>query len=158
MTEKGKFEIFSCLMAVMVVVIDQASKFSVLAYLPTGAFYRLNDYLNICLTINFGTSFGILSPNTIYQKYLLICMTVLLILFLVYMFFKIRNNTEKVLCSFIIGGAIGNLIDRFVHGGVVDFIDFHYGTLHWPAFNVADSFISGSVVVMIFLNLFSKRV
>jgi signal peptidase II len=58
------------------------------------------------------------------------------------------------LCSLVIGGAIGNLLDRFLHGAVVDFIDVYYKDWHWPAFNVADSFISVSIVCLVIFNLF----
>ena len=55
-----------------------------------------------------------------------------------------KNQTDKLLCfalSLILGGAIGNVMDRIMYGAVVDFIDLHYGNWHWPAFNIADSAI-----------------
>jgi signal peptidase II len=57
----------------------------------------------------------------------------------------------------VVGGAIGNLLDRFLHGAVVDFIDVHYGNWHWPAFNIADSFISVSIVCLVIFNLFLSK-
>ncbi|MBQ9335509.1 MAG: signal peptidase II, partial [Alphaproteobacteria bacterium] len=59
--------------------------------------------------------------------------------------------------SVLIGGAIGNLIDRFIHGAVIDFVDIHYKTWHWPAFNFADMCISCSVIAMIVYNMFAKE-
>jgi signal peptidase II len=76
-------------------------------------------------------------------------------MFMLYLFFKLRTASEQILCSLLIGGAISNLLDRFFHGGVVDFIDMHYMNWHWPAFNIADSFISCSAIGLILCNLFS---
>jgi signal peptidase II len=73
------------------------------------------------------------------------------------MFFKLNNPSERILCSLTIGGALGNLLDRFLHGAVVDFIDVYYGDWHWPAFNIADSFISVSIICLVVFNLFMAK-
>ena len=141
MQNNKKVYIFSLLLCFFVIVFDQASKWSILAFIPTGTVINIFPSVNLILTFNFGTSFGLLSPNTMVQSYMIIGLTMLCLIFLIYVFFKLKTTTEKILSSLLIGGAIGNLIDRFYHGAVVDFIDVYYNNWHWPAFNFADSAI-----------------
>ncbi|MDR1488426.1 MAG: signal peptidase II [Holosporales bacterium] len=152
-----KLNFFCFLLCLLVVIFDQAAKFSILAFIPNGACINIFPSFNLTLTFNFGTSFGLLQPNTVMGQYVLIFATILCIIFLMYLFFKLKNQSEKVFCSLIIGGAIGNLCDRLIHGAVVDFLDIYYNNWHWPAFNLADSFISVSTIFIILQNLFMKR-
>ena len=158
MQNNKKVYIFSLLLCFFVIVFDQASKWSILAFIPTGTVINIFPSVNLILTFNFGTSFGLLSPNTMVQSYMIIGLTMLCLIFLIYVFFKLKTTTEKILSSLLIGGAIGNLIDRFYHGAVVDFIDVYYNNWHWPAFNFADACISCSVIYLLFYNLLSKKV
>ncbi len=66
------------------------------------------------------------------------------------------EKTLTVALSFILGGAIGNLIDRLLHGEVIDFLDFYWSRYHWPAFNAADSFITVGVILTLFRLIQSK--
>lgn len=152
-----KNQIFSLLLCIFVIIFDQATKWSILAFLPQGSTINICPFLNLVLTFNFGTSFGLLSPSTIIEYYMIIALSVLCIIFLIYVFIKLKNTIEQILCSLLIGGAIGNLIDRFFHGAVVDFIDIYYNNWHWPAFNMADSFISCSAIGLLIYNLFSNE-
>ena len=147
---------FCALLCVFVIAFDQATKWSVLSFLSKPEAVPVFPSLNLVLTFNYGTSFGLLAPHTEWQRCLLIALTIGAIVFLAYAFSRFRTITEKVFCSLVIGGAIGNSIDRFCHGAVVDFIDVYYREWHWPAFNFADACISCSVVGLIFYNLFSK--
>ena len=67
-----------------------------------------------------------------------------------------RENTLTIALSFILGGAIGNLIDRLLYGEVIDFLDFYWSRYHWPAFNAADSFITVGVILTLFRLIQSK--
>ena len=67
-----------------------------------------------------------------------------------------RQPITGTALGFVVGGALGNVIDRFLHGAVVDFLDFHAAGYHWPAFNVADSAITIGVVILIIDSLKSK--
>ncbi len=156
MSNIKKLNIFCLLLMLFIVIFDQASKFSVLAFLPRNACVNIFTGLNMVLIFNFGTSFGLLSPNTVIEYYLVIGIAILCLLFLIYIFCKTKIFSEKILCSLIIGGAIGNLCDRFLHGAVVDFIDVYYKDWHWPAFNIADSFISVSAILLIFTSVFGN--
>lgn len=148
---------FSFLLSIFVIIFDQATKWSILAFIPNGGIVKICSYFNLLLTFNYGTSFGLLSPNTIQQSYMIIGLTIFCLIFLVYAFFKLKTTFEKILTTILIGGACGNLIDRFVHGAVVDFIDLYYNNLHWPAFNFADICISCSVITLLLFNLFSRK-
>ncbi|MDR1609239.1 MAG: signal peptidase II [Holosporales bacterium] len=153
MTSLRRAHLFSILLGIFVVVFDQATKWSVLAFLERGTVISVCKYANIVLTYNLGTSFGLLTPGTEVQRCMIIAVSIILVAFLVYVFCKLPTIIEKVFCSLLIGGAIGNIIDRFVHGGVVDFIDVHYEDWHWPAFNIADSFITTSAVMLLIVSL-----
>jgi signal peptidase II len=148
---------FCFLLLVFVIAIDQATKWSVLAFFPRGSSVSICPFINLVLTINFGTSFGLLSPSTQSEHLMLVSITIFCIALLLYFFFKLKTETERIFCALLIGGAIGNLLDRFFHGGVIDFIDVYYRDWHWPAFNIADSFISCSAIGLIIYNLFSRK-
>lgn len=135
---------FSLLLAIFVIIFDQATKWSILAFIPNGGVVRICPYFNLLLTFNYGTSFGLLSPNTILQSYMIIGLTILCLVFLFYVFFKLKTIFEKILTAILIGGACGNLLDRFFHGVVIDFIDLYYKIFHWLAFNFAKVCISWS--------------
>lgn len=154
---QNKETLFCVLLTLFAVVFDQATKLSVLAFLPANGYIKVFEGFNIVLTFNSGTSFGLLSPKTVFGYYMIIGMTILCMIFLTYMFFKLRVFAEKVFCALILGGALGNLADRFIHGAVVDFLDVYYKNLHWPAFNFADMFISCGAIFLILYNLFCSK-
>lgn len=158
MLNSKRLYIFCSLLCLFVVTFDQATKFTVLAFIPQGTVVSICPCVNLLLTFNFGTSFGLLSPSTPVQYYLLVALTICCLSFFVYVFCKLKSAFERIFCSILIGGALGNLLDRFLHGAVVDFVDVYYGTLHWPAFNFADTCITCSVIALLGYNLFSKRV
>lgn len=157
MKNNKKVLYFSLLLCLFVIIFDQATKWSILAFIPNGGIVRICSCLNLLLTFNYGTSFGLLSPHTLLQSYMIIGLTIACLIFLVYVFFKLKTVFEKILTAILIGGACGNLLDRFFHGAVVDFVDVYYNSFHWPAFNFADVCISCSVAVLLIYNLCSRR-
>ncbi|MDR0640168.1 MAG: signal peptidase II [Holosporales bacterium] len=154
---KNQGLLFSILLFCFVVIFDQATKWSVLAFLDPGTVINVCPSVNIVLILNPGTSFGLLSPHTSTEYYLVIILTILCIILVGYVFFKMKTQTEQVTCALILGGAAGNLIDRFAHGAVIDFIDLYYEGWHWPAFNIGDSFISGGAILIILYNLIGRN-
>jgi signal peptidase II len=144
-------------MSVLVMLFDQVTKTAVLAFISTGDAVRICSFANLVLILNRGTSFGLLEPDTMIEFYMIIGLTICCVTFLIYCFWKFKSLAEKMLLGIIIGGAIGNLLDRFVHGAVIDFIDLHYGTMHWPAFNLADAAVSCGAILLVLINLFSKH-
>lgn len=114
------------------------------------------SFFNIVLVYNKGISFGIFN-NLFFMKNILFVLISCITSFLIYLLFKSKNNINSIAFSFIISGAIGNLIDRLKYGAVVDFLDFHIGTLHWPAFNIADSAVCIGVTIYLINDLFFKK-
>jgi signal peptidase II len=141
----------SLLIAGIVFTLDQISKSLVRELLPLNhSIVVVEGFLNLVHIQNPGMIFGIFSQST-YKYYLLIIVSLAAITFL---FFLLRSLKEKSLfltiaLSLTLGGAIGNLVDRIVLGKVVDFVDVHWSTYHWPAFNVADSAISVGMVILV---------
>lgn len=150
--------------AIIVAILDLASKraiFTILENMATsdGAIPEIKvfSFFSLVYVWNMGVSFGMFSgvANS-WIIFSAIQFTIVLILF-----FWLYNNDKKHYSwalGFIIGGAFGNLIDRLQHGGVADFLDFYIKSYHWPAFNVADSFVFIGVFILIFDEiLFNKK-
>jgi len=138
----------------LVVIIDQGSKFLVHNSLAPGdSIPIIPNFFNLVLTYNPGAAFGILAnlPDT--TRYIALAITTIIALAAVLYFF-VRDYkddlTAKMALSLIVGGAVGNIIDRVSLGMVIDFLDFYYKDYHWPAFNAADSAICLGVIILFF--------
>ncbi len=117
---------------------------------------HVNDLFNVVFTWNPGTSFSMFRVLGETAPFVIIVATAFVIGFILYYLFVRAMNYERLSLAFIAGGALGNLIDRVRFGAVIDFLDFHIGGAHWPAFNVADAFICIGVGLYI-LNWFIAR-
>lgn len=130
-----------------IIILDQYTKFFVLAKTHKDHFVIL-PFLNIVSVWNKGISFGLLS-DTKYSNILFFCISFFIVIILLYLTFK--DKGKNILpYSLIIGGGIANIIDRTNYGAVFDFIDFHLGKYHWPAFNIADTAIFIGIVFLFF--------
>lgn len=118
--------------------------------------YKLLPFLNFDYVWNKGVSFGFFAKWE-HSNYIFITLAVLISWYFIKLFLQEANKRLKLSYSLIIGGAIGNIIDRIRYGAVFDFIDIHINDLHWPAFNLADSFITIGGVLLI-INLFSAKI
>ncbi|MBU1344985.1 MAG: signal peptidase II [Proteobacteria bacterium] len=143
-----------------VVFADQITKYSIKLNL---ALYDnivvIEKFFNITHILNPGGAFGFFATQSLeVRKIVFLFMSSIVALFVLW-FYK-RCAKSVVFLSYglalIFGGAIGNLIDRFRYGKVVDFLDFYIGSAHWPAFNVADSAISIGMGILIYHILFNK--
>jgi len=133
-----------------IVVADQIVKWIVLANFTLGERVEVTGFLNLVLVFNKGAAFSFLAQAPGWQTPLLIVFA--LTAAAVVGFLIIRNPAKKLLClglALILGGALGNVIDRLRFGHVVDFLDFHALGWHWPAFNVADSAITVGAAILI---------
>jgi signal peptidase II len=136
--------------AAAIVVVDQLSKALVLAVLPAGSRIELTPFFNLVLVFNKGAAFSFLADAAGWQTWLfagfaLVAAVVVSVLIL-------KNTRKTLMCAglaLILGGAVGNLIDRLRFGHVVDFLDLHAAGWHWPAFNVADSGITVGALLLI---------
>jgi len=128
--------------AALVILLDQASKILVLSTLPLGRPEEVLPFLNWLLLFNPGAAFSFLAQGSGWQRWFFTILGLVAALYIVLTLRKTQH--EKLLSwalSLILGGALGNVLDRIRYGAVVDFIDLHYATWHWPAFNLADSAI-----------------
>ena len=146
------------LIALIIVIADQVTKWSVVRALPLGETRpALGKFLVLTHTRNTGGAFSLMQGG----NYLFVTVAFLAIVALIYAFhrYQTRNLHMSVALSLALGGAIGNLVDRIRFGYVVDFFDFQGGTGHtlWPIFNVADSAISVGIVLLILRMLFAKE-
>lgn len=136
---------------IFVVIVDQFSKMMIIKYLkPIGSLQIIKNFLKFTYVENRGAAFGILQNKSIF----FIIVTIIVGTLLIYSMVKIPgSNLYKITLSLILGGAIGNLIDRIRLHYVVDFINFKY----FPAvFNVADSFIVIGAIILVYLMLFNE--
>jgi signal peptidase II len=150
----------SILVLILVILLDQITKSFVLKeflYSEHNTIF-VTSFFNLVLTFNYGVSFGIFpAHDSLIRYWFIIIFTITLISVLSFWWFKEENKFEKISYSMIVGGGIGNIIDRVTLGAVVDFLDFHINDLHWAAFNVADSFIVIGVFGLIFKQLFFSQ-
>ena len=138
------------LIAAVIVLLDQVSKYLVVHYL-TRQVVIVPGFLDLISVYNRGVSFGMFNNGQcIFRTTLLtvLSVAVFIILFFVYLFSKDMTRLSMVALSMIMGGAVGNVIDRIRLGYVVDFIDVFVKNTHWPAFNVADSAITIGAVLL----------
>ena len=135
--------------------LDRYSKIEIINNFSDTSVY-LNDFLNFDLIWNTGIGFGFFSTNSTLVYNLVTILIILVILFIVSMFI-VSERLDKLIYSIVIGGALGNLYDRFVYKAVPDFIDIHYNNFHWFTFNVADIFITIGILILILRNIFVKN-
>jgi signal peptidase II len=137
-------------LAALLVLADQATKALVLSRFALGERLELAPFFNLVFVYNAGAAFSLLAQAGGWQKPLLVAFALgaaALVSVLI-----VRRPGERLLCTglaLILGGALGNVIDRLRFGQVVDFLDVHAGGWHWPAFNVADSAITVGAVLLI---------
>ena len=133
-----------------VIVADQLSKYVVLHWvLGQSSGFRIFDFFNVVRAWNTGVSFSMLNDYGRTGMWVLIIMALLIVAMLFYWLKNEKDKVTQVALGLIMGGALGNVIDRVIYGAVFDFLDFHIGGAHWPAFNVADSFITIGVLLYI---------
>lgn len=148
------FMIPALLLAALVVVLDQLSKQWVLGSLHHGEVIPVTAFFDLVLVFNRGAAFSFLAEHSGWQRWFF---TVLAVVICGWLLALMRTHRgERLLsiaCALVIGGAIGNVIDRLLIGAVVDFLYFHAGRYGWPAFNVADAAITLGVGLMLWAQL-----
>ena len=134
------------IVSLVILLLDQASKQIILEFLNSNKIhvYKINYFLNFVEIWNKGISFGIFSEYNL-SPILFICVSSAILILMLYL----MTNIGPIIQGMIVGGAIGNLIDRIIFGQVFDFIDFHILGWHYPAFNLADSFIVMSIILIL---------
>lgn len=143
------------LLAALVIALDQYSKWLVLQHFELYQSLVLTSWFNLTLAYNTGAAFSFLNDAGGWQRWLFVLLAVVITGVLLVWLQRARHlRLQALALALVIGGAIGNVIDRIRLGHVVDFIDWHYRDWHWPVFNLADSAISVGVVLLIVDSLF----
>lgn len=142
--------------SVLIVVLDLWTKNIATQSLTLYRPLELTSWLNMTLAHNYGAAFSFLSDAGGWQRWLFTGLASVVTLVLVVWLFRLppREKLTAAALGLIIGGAVGNLLDRINHGYVVDFIDVYYRDWHWPAFNLADSAITCGVILLLIDGLF----
>ena len=146
------------LTAIIIIVADQTSKWWVLEkIMQPPRMINVNEYFNLVLTWNNGISFGLFNNDNEINALIISLIATVIIIFLIRLLSKSKTKKLSIGLGMIIGGAIGNVIDRSIYGAVMDFLDVHINVYHWPAFNVADSGITVGALILVFDSLFAQR-
>jgi signal peptidase II len=141
-----------------VVVLDQLTKWLIRdVVLDTARYIEVTGFFNIVAVWNRGVSFGLFASDSPWTPYLLSALAIAISIVLIVWLRKAETTFLALALGFVIGGAIGNVFDRFIWGRVYDFLDFHAAGYHWPAFNVADAAISVGVALILLDGFIAKR-
>ena len=146
------------LVAVVVIVLDQLSKAVINSYFVFGETLAVTSFFNLVLAHNTGAAFSFLSDAGGMQRWLFSIIAIVASVWIIWLLRK--HQTEKLFSfalAFILGGAIGNLIDRIAYGYVVDFLDFYWGSYHFAAFNLADSAITCGAALLVWDSFMGKE-
>lgn len=146
--------IYSIIISSTILIIDQLSKYLVVELFKDyhQEFLKVNDILNISLVFNRGITFGMFSKYQ-HAQWIFSIIGIITVFFLIKWLKDSSTKIQVIALSLIIGGAIGNIIDRIYYGAVVDFLDFHYHQSHWHTFNIADSAICLGVGLLLINNI-----
>ncbi|WMQ74401.1 MAG: Lipoprotein signal peptidase [Sodalis sp.] len=137
-------------LALVVLALDLGSKQWIMAHFWLGESMSVVSFINLTYVHNPGAAFSLLANKGGWQRWAFSAITVIIAVVLLVMIYRSdkRARLSNAAYAMIIGGALGNLFDRMVHGVVIDFIDFYVGDWHWPTFNVADAGICiGAVLI-----------
>jgi signal peptidase II len=146
--------------ATVVLALDQVSKWVILSQVMTPPqVVKITEFFNLVLTYNTGVSFGLFGGvAAAWKPWALGGLAVAVSAGLLYWLARQPERLLGLAVGFVVGGALGNALDRAHQPGVVDFLDFHLAGWHWPAFNLADSSIFLGVAILVFDGLFRERV
>lgn len=145
------------LLALLVFGSDQTIKSFVDLNTLVGWTYPVTGFFNLVHLLNPGAAFSFLAGAGGWQRWFFLAIAVAASICLTWMLSKPRESTEALSFSLILGGALGNALDRVVRGQVIDYIDFHVGGWHWPAFNLADVAIVAGAALMVAASFLPRR-
>ena len=146
-------------LALLLLALDQATKLWAAGALDYGMPVEVLPFFNLTLVHNTGAAFSFLADAGGWQRIFFVVLSGVVSAVLVAWLWRLPREARLlgIALALVLGGAVGNLVDRVAYGYVIDFLDFHAGGWHWPAFNVADSAISCGVVLLLVDGLFGGR-
>ena len=138
-------------LSILVVVLDQATKVWIDSSLQYNQAVSVLAFFDLRLLYNEGAAWSFLAEAGGWQRWFLSGLAIVVTTILVVWLSRLKQGTSllAVALALVIGGAVGNVIDRIIYGYVIDFIDIYYNAWHWPAFNIADSAISLGAIILI---------
>ncbi|MDD1635375.1 MAG: signal peptidase II [Methylococcaceae bacterium] len=138
-------------LSLLAVILDQASKLAIAGSMQLYQSIEIVPYFNLTYVHNTGAAFSFLSEAGGWQRWFFAGLALVISVVIAVWLARLKQHETllAVALSLILGGAIGNLIDRLAYGYVIDFLDVYYQTWHWPAFNIADSAITLGVILML---------
>ena len=143
-------------LAVLVLVVDQATKALIVnVVMDPPRIIEVTSFFNLVLTYNRGVTFGLLDTGSPWQPWVFSLLALAVVVGLLVWLPRVASRVHAFAIGLIVGGAVGNVIDRLTTVGVIDFLDFHLAGFHWYAFNVADSAIVVGVALFVWEGLFS---
>lgn len=145
--------------SVLVLALDRVTKMLALKHLTAFVALPVIPCFNLTLSFNRGSAFSFLDAASGWQVWMFGCIAIVVSLVLLVWMYRLSINQRwlAIALSLIIGGALGNLWDRFLYGHVVDFIDLYVSHLHWPVFNIADSAICIGAVMLLIDSVKNKK-
>jgi signal peptidase II len=145
-------------LSALLVAADQITKYVAVQQLALNQIVVVTPFFNLALVYNAGAAFSFLSDATGWQRGFFIGIALIASAWIVYLLRRYPHQRRFALAlSLVLAGAVGNVVDRVLHGAVIDFLDFHAYGYHWPAFNVADSAISCGAALLIWDALRPRR-
>ncbi|MES2906446.1 MAG: signal peptidase II [Pseudomonadota bacterium] len=153
---RGPLTAFGVAVALIIFLIDQAFKNWLLYIYQLGARGRveITPFFDLVLTWNKGISYGLFAQSALAGQYALAAFKILVSIGLFFWLARIRDSVLALSIGLIIGGALGNALDRVVHQGVADFFSLHFRDFYWYIFNIADIAIVGGVALLLFDSFF----
>ena len=138
----------------LLVTIDHTSKTHFSGLIPLGASVEVTPWFNLVHLLNTGAAFSVLADAGGWQRYFLIAVSsFVVVLVSLVCLMKHTASFDRWVGTMVVGGGLGNLIDRVQTGAVVDFLDIHWRSLHWPAFNLADVFVVTAAAIWVLYSL-----
>lgn len=145
------------LLAAALAALDQATKALLSFALPLNARVEMTPWFNLVHVLNPGAAFSFLADAAGWQRYFLSAIGLIVSAVLLWMLRRgVPDRREAIAYAGLIGGALGNVIDRLRLGAVVDYLDFYWKDWHWPAFNLADILVVGSATLLIIVAMFPR--
>ena len=139
-----------------IILFDQLTKILVIKHFQLYESMSIFPLFNLTFVVNYGFAFGFLNNSSLNQI-IVICVIFSIIAYFLYLLFKTQDQFFRFSLILVLSGAVGNFIDRVMHGFVIDFIDIYLGSYHWPAFNIADSSITLGFILIMFNILFLNK-
>lgn len=145
-------------LALLIVLLDQVTKLWAVSVLAEGESYAVMNHLNFTLVYNYGAAFSFLADMGGWQRLFFTAVAIGVSGFLIYWLSKLPKvwTLEVLGLNMILGGAIGNVIDRVYQGKVTDFVDFYIGAWHYATFNIADVGVTVGAILLIYFEFFVR--